>query len=102
MFDKLAGIERRYEELDQLLADPANLSDYSRVTEFAQERAEIEPIVQAYREHQSVQKQLEEARAMLEGETDSELRTMAEEEAESLSGRITALEEQLKSLLLPK
>jgi peptide chain release factor 1 len=102
MFDRLAGIETRYEELDRLLADPATLSDHNRVTEFAQERAEIEPIVQIYRDHQRVERQLADARAMAESESDVELRALAQEEVEALDARITQLEGQLKMLLLPK
>ena len=44
MFDKLAGIEARYEEVDRLLSDPAVLNDYAKVTELAQERSSIEPM----------------------------------------------------------
>ena len=45
MLDKLAGIEARFAEITQLLADPEIATDYTRVTEYAQERARIEPIV---------------------------------------------------------
>jgi peptide chain release factor 1 len=102
MLDKLAGIEARYEELDRLLSDPANLADYSKVTEFAQERAAIEPIVEAYQRYSRVKQELEEAQALSTGETDVELRSMAEEEARSLTDQLTELEAQLTSLLLPK
>jgi peptide chain release factor 1 len=102
MFDRLAGIETRYEELDQLLADPAVLSDHTRVTALAQERAEIEPVVQAYRDYTQTVQQLADARSMIEVEQDSELREMAHEEAQTLTGKLAELEEQLKNLLLPK
>lgn len=102
MLDRLDGIESRYEELDRLLADPAVLGDHTRIIELAQERAEIEPIVQAYRDHRRTTQQLAEARTMIEAEQDSELRDMAYEEAETLSKTLSELEERLKSLLLPK
>ncbi len=102
MFDKLTGIETRYEELDRLLADPATLNDYSKVTELAQERSNIEPIVEAFRRYRRAMQELDEAKALVDSETDEDLRTMAEDEAQTLASQITALEEQLKTMLLPK
>ena len=102
MFDRLAGIEARYEELDRLLADPATLSDHNKVTGFAQERAGIEPIVQTYRDHQRFERQLADARAMAENESDADLRALAQEEAETLAAQVAQLEGHLKTLLLPK
>jgi peptide chain release factor 1 len=81
MFDKLAGIESRYEELERLLADQGTLSDYSKVAELAQERSTIEPIVQTYRDYTRVSRELTDAHAMIEAETDSELREMARDPA---------------------
>ncbi|GIV81225.1 MAG: hypothetical protein KatS3mg051_0579 [Anaerolineae bacterium] len=45
LLDKLAGIEARYDELERLIADPANISDYEKVAAYAQERAEIADLV---------------------------------------------------------
>ncbi|SRR5581483_7835413 len=102
MFDKLAGIEARYEELDRLLADPAVLNDYGRVAELAQERAGIEPVVQTFRAFREASRQLDDAQSMAAAETDVDLRRMAQEEVEALSAMLTMLEAQLKALLLPK
>ncbi len=102
MFDRLVGIEARYEELDRQLSDPTNLEDYSKVAELAQERAGIEPIVQAYREHRRIERQLADVQTMIADESDAELRAMAHEEAQALSEQIGQLEAQLKTLLLPK
>src|SRR5262245_33863421 len=102
MFDRLAGIESRYEELDHLLADPDTLSDYSKVAELAQERAAIEQNGEAYRQYLRASDELEDAQELVSAESDPELRAMAEEEAQSLSARMAELEGQLKTLLLPK
>jgi len=102
MFDKLTGIEARYQEIDRLLAEPDILNDYAKVTELAQERAEIEPVVEGYREYKKATHELDDARTLVESESDGELRTMAEEEAHTLEQRIAELEEELKTLLLPK
>ncbi len=101
MLEKLAGIEARYEELEQLMATPEVASDYHRVAEYAQERSHLEPIIEAYREYKVVLAQIEEANSLLEGD-DPELRQLAEEELDSLAARQKALEQQLHVMLLPK
>jgi peptide chain release factor 1 len=102
MFDKLAGIEARYNEIERLLADHATLTDYSRVSELAKERADIEPIVSGYRQYRTSARQLDEARDMLEAEADPELRAMAQEEHAQLAAQLPALEENLRKLLIPR
>lgn len=102
MFDKLAGIEARYQEVERLLADQATLNNYSKVTELAQERSEIEQIVESYREYRRLSSQLDDAKAMLEAENDADLRAMAEEEYEQIAEKLPELESKLKALLLPR
>lgn len=102
MFDKLAQIEARYDELDRLLSDPEVTSDYSRVADLSRERSGLTEIVEAYRQYRSQRDQLGQAREMLEMESDAELRAMAQEELESLTASTAALEERLRVLLLPR
>jgi peptide chain release factor 1 len=102
MLDKLAAIDARYDELERLMSDPAAMNDYSKIAEYAQERSGIQPIVEAYREYQRQMQQLGEARQMLEGETDPDLRVMAEEEAAALETSTAELSDRLRTLLLPK
>jgi peptide chain release factor 1 len=102
MYDKLAAIESRYDELERLLSDPAVLSDYDKIAEYSKERASLSEIVETYREYQRQTSQLDDARALLDGETDAELRALALEEIAALESRTEALRERLKLLLLPK
>jgi peptide chain release factor 1 len=102
MFDKLAGIEERYQELERLMSDPDVLGDYSKVVEYSKERAGLEEIVEQYRRYKTQVHNLEDARELLRDETDEELRMMAEEEIETLKASINELEDKLKRLLLPK
>ena len=74
MLDKLAGIERRYEELNRLMADPEVVVDHERVAALAQEQAGLEGLVKAYRRYQTVEKELDDAQVLLEDETDPEIR----------------------------
>ncbi len=99
MFDKLAGLEARYEELHALMGQHA--ADYARVAELARERSELEPVVRKYREYKKVNDSLAQAREML-AEADPEIKALAESEAAALAPRLAALEKELKSLLLPR
>jgi peptide chain release factor 1 len=102
MYDKLAAIEARYDELERLLSDPAVLSDYDKIAEYSKERATLAEIVEAYRDYQRQMTELDDARAMLDSETDAELRAMAQDEIAALESSTEALRERLKLLLLPK
>ena len=98
MLKKLSGIEARFEELSQLLADPEVASDYTRVSEYAQERARIEPIVSLARQHRESTGTLAETEALL---ADPEMRSMAEAEIAALRPAIEKLEQRIRRMLLP-
>src|SRR5215831_10867747 len=102
MFDKLTGIEARYDEIERLLSDPAILTDYAKVAQLAQERSEITPIVEAYRQYRQVERELGDAQTMVESDGDPELRAMALEESRTLTDQRAELENRLKTLLVPK
>lgn len=104
MFDKLARVAERYEELNQLMADPEVATDPERLRAYAVEQAELEEVVTAYRRHRALQKELAETRAMLEGgeRLDEEMEALVREEVERLEVERDELEERLKRLLLPR
>ena len=102
LLEKLAGIEKRYDELNTLMTDPAVIADYNRLRETGQERTGLEPIVQAYHEYREALRHLAEARTLAEGETDAELKLMAEEEVIQLQDQIAHMENNIKMLLVPK
>jgi peptide chain release factor 1 len=99
MLDKIAGIEERYEEINQLLLEVGD--DYHRAAELSKERADIEPLVEKATEYRQVLKRLEEARLLLEGE-DEELKELAEAEISELEPQKGRLEKEIKMMLLPK
>jgi len=99
LLEKLSGIEARYDELERMISDPANVSDYEKVAGLAQERAEIADIVNAARAYRQALDELEQARALFDDEDMAEL---AHQEAETLEARLTALEEQIRLMLLPR
>lgn len=99
MLENTASIEKRYEELTQLLEQ--NVDDYQKVAELAKERSDLEPVVQLAGKYRELLKQQEEAHE-LEATNDAEIRELARLELESLSPQIEGVEKQLKALLVPK
>ncbi len=101
ILDRVAKIADRFDELTQLMADPAVAADFTRLSELDRERQEIEELAQVYRRYAVATTQLQENQALLE-DTDDELRELAELESESLTAELETLDQQMKSLLLPK
>ena len=102
MFEKLKGIESRYEELGALLADPGTMADRDKWQQYVKQHAELADIVTAFRTYKKTALDLDGARELAAAGGDPELRQMAEEEVRELEGRLGDLENQLKVLLLPR
>ncbi len=79
MLEKLARIEARYEELNQLMAAPEIVTDHDRVRAYAQEQADLEALVQKYRQYQATTQSLAETRLMLDDDPDEDGKTNLEE-----------------------
>jgi peptide chain release factor 1 len=101
MFDRLREIERRFEELERQVADPAVIANRREFARLAKERAQLEETVVAWRERQRVAAELEEHRELAQGK-DPDLRELARAELPALESRIAALDGQLKQLLIPR
>ena len=101
MLSKLKEIEKRYEDLEGLLSDPAIIANYNSYQKYAKEHAAIADIVEAYRAYSRVGAQIADNKSLLR-EGDEELRELAKEELPHLKENQEALEERLKFLLLPK
>src|SRR5690349_12421645 len=102
MFDKLIGLDTRYNQLSEQMAQPEVATDHVRIQQIAREQRELEDVVLAYRSYKDIQRQEEQARLLLDEESDQELRAMAQEELTELAARREALESQIKLLLLPR
>ena len=99
MFQKLEDVEKRYEELNGLIADPEDISRQNEWKKLMKEHSDIEEIVFKYREYKTVSKNLEEAKEML---SDPEMKELAEMEMEEAKEKLPKIEEELKILLIPK
>ena len=101
MFEKLEKLARRFAEIDELLATPEVTSDPDRLSKLAKERADLEPVVAAFRQLRATQDELADAKT-LASDADEDLAAMAREEIPRLTERVAELEDQLKTTLLPK
>jgi peptide chain release factor 1 len=99
MLKKLANLEERLQALEQQMAEAA--SDYQRVAELGRERAELEPMVTAFREHRDLSDQLSQAQSFSDGQ-DPELRELALQEIQEIQPRLDGLESRLKEMLMPR
>ena len=77
MFQKLEGVEARYEELNKLISDPQIISNQNEWKKLMKEHSSIEDVVLKYREYKQAQKDFEDAKEMM---NDSEMKDLAEEE----------------------
>jgi len=98
---RLENLDLRLEEISALLADPQVIGEQDRFRALSREYAEIQPVVQRFREFRRAGAELQAAEAMRD-ESDPELRAMAEEEVKRLQSRLADLEQDLQKLLLPK
>ena len=99
MFQRLDDVEKRYEELNGLIADPEVISRQNEWKKLMKEHSDKEEIVFKYREYKTVSKDLEEAKEMM---SDPEMKELAEMEFEEAKERLPKIEEELKILLIPK
>ncbi len=102
MFDKLKSVEKRYNDLNQLLSDPKIISQQSEFQKYAREQSELAPIVNRFQNLQKINRQLEESKSILNEEKDAELIEMAQEDMADLEIKKQETVEALKLLLLPK
>ena len=103
MLNKLALAEERFEEICQMLYDPAVIADLEQYSSLLKEHKNLEPIITKFREYKSADDTLKESRAMLdEGGLDKDFREMVQEEYENAKENTATLYDELKILLLPK
>ena len=102
MLDKLESIEKRYEELNQLMSQHEVISDMAKLQALAKEQAWISGTVSKFREYKKVLRELEDTRAMKAKGLDEGMAGLVEEEMERLSGRKQILEQELRTSLIPK
>ncbi len=101
LLDKLEHLVIRFDEVATLITDPEVISDMKRFIRLNKEYSELQKIVQARNEYKQVLNSIQEARLILDTESDSDLRTLANEELSVNTEKLPTLEEKIKLLLIP-
>ena len=99
MFDRLDDTLMRYEEMMNQLSEPDVANDPERFKRLMKEQSDLTPIVEAYKEYKQCKQNVEDSLAMLDEESDEEMRELAKEELNESKARIEELEQELKVLL---
>lgn len=102
MFDKLEDIQSRFEDVLAQLNQPDITNDQKKFKALMKEQTDLSVIVEKYKEYKAAKEGIEESLALLEEETDEEMKELAKEELADCKDKLAECEEQLKILLLPK
>ncbi len=102
LYQKLKAIKEKYDKINEQLSDPAILSDQSKYIALGKERMQIVEIVEAFNEYETLIKNLEGNKEIIDTSDDKELLEIAESELEELKEKQINLEEKIKFLLIPK
>ena len=102
MFDRLEDLVLRFQEIQDELSDPMVVSDQNRFRKLMKEQTDLSEIVEAYKEYKAAKEGIEESLALLDEESDEEMRELVKEELNACRATVEAKEQELKILLLPK
>ena len=102
MLEKLRQMEENYHAMQEKMMDPAVVGDNQQYAQLMREYKHMQPIIEKYHEYLQAQNDFTEAREILDGEEDAELREMAQAELEQSKERMDSLHGELMRLLLPK
>ncbi len=101
LLNRLDGIEARFEEVSTLITDPQVIADMKRYVRLTKEYKDLERLTAATRTYRNLLDNINEAKEVLDTESDAELRALAKEELDNAQSRIPTMEEEIKLLLIP-
>jgi peptide chain release factor 1 len=102
MIDKLNALEKKFEELNAVLADPAIFADHATYQKHAKAHRDLRVVVEKFREYKEILKGIEDTKALAASETDPEMRKLADDELAVLEERERGCQKELQWLLMPK
>lgn len=102
MFEKLAQIEKSYEELTEQISSPEFMSDMSVYAKLMKQHRSLGEIVEKYREVRKMRADLAGAKELADMADDDEMKQLALAEASEIEEKLPAAEDELKVLLLPR
>lgn len=98
---RLDGIESRFEEVSTLITDPSVIADMKRYVRLNKEYRELEKLTAATRRYRLLLAESDEAKEILENESDADMRAMAHEQIDAAQSALPGLEEDIKLMLIP-
>ncbi|TSA30246.1 MAG: peptide chain release factor 1 [Bacteroidetes bacterium] len=101
MLEKLEAIKKRYDELTEQMNDPKVTGDMKRYIRLNRDFKELSPIIEAYHRYRNLIANMAHAKELLKTEKDEEMREMAREELETLTGKRDEMEEEIRLMLIP-
>ena len=101
MFAKLEGLEKKYLELEEALAQPDVFNDQDHYRKLTKAHADLRDVVGLFRRYRAVSEELAEGKQLLH-DADPEMRAMAQEELSDAKAAVEQIEQELQILLLPK
>ena len=102
LLQRLDGLDARFEEIGTLITDPNVIADQKRYVKLTKEYKSLETLLNATHRYRKMLEDIEQAKAVLDTETDEDLRAMAREEIDANQAAIPKLEEEIKLLLIPE
>lgn len=102
MLDRLESVERRYAELDALMANPEVSAEYTRIQALAKEQSSIRTLVDLSRQYRAILRQIEDVQSLMREETDADMAALAREEEQELQADKERVETELRLALIPK
>jgi len=102
MFERLQAVEDRYDHLNEMLSDPAVVSDMTKLREYSIEQSGLQEKVEVYRDYKHAKAELKSAKEMLNESLDDEMKELVKMEVSELEDQIGSFEGKLKLLLVPK
>ncbi len=101
LLSRLDGLDARFEEVSTLITDPAVIADMKRYVRLTKEYKDLEKLINTTRRYRTMLANVEDAREVLDTESDEDLRAMAKEELDEATATLPVLEEEIKLLLIP-
>ncbi len=102
MWDKLEALSAKVPELERLLSDPSITGNAREMQRVGRELAELRPVAEAHARYRRTEREIEENRALLDSETEPEMKAMAREEIQRLTEEMEGIEKEIRLLLVPK
>lgn len=101
LLDRLDGIDSRFAEVSTLITDPSVISDMKRYVKLTKEYKDLEKLTTTTRRYRTLLSDVAEAKELLAGESDPDIRAMAKEQLDAATDEIPRIEEEIKLLLIP-